>query len=218
MSQLPCTLLFLSRSNWLERLSCGCAIIRVCVELHVGLHVEILLAFLKGNWMSSSGWSIGVTGLEVSVTGISVALGPFLEVSICRVASALVLKPGNASMLEFSIFSHWKFCGTVPGLKSGCVSVLSAEYLFRKFRLIKMLVASVNVPVSINFSFPCRNWFPRKIDIFSMSRSVDSSFPYRSCFPRKNGVLSMPGGNSACLKVKSGKMLCVGQLCSEVLS
>ena len=68
---------------------------------------------------------------------------------------------------------------------------------------------SVNVPVSINFSFPCRNWFPRKIDIFSMSGSVDSSLPCRSCFPGKNGVLSMPGGNSACLEVKSGKMLCV---------
>ena len=214
MSQLPCTLLFLSQSNWLERLSCGCTIIRVCV----GFCVEILLAFLKGNWMSSSGWSLGVTGLKVSVTGMSFALGPFLEVSICRVASALVLKSGNASMLEFSIFSHWKFCGTVPGLKSGCVSVLSAEYLFRKFRLIKMLVPSVNVPVSINFSFPCRNWFPRKSDIFSMSGSVDSSFPCRSCFPGKNGVLSMPGGNSTCLKVKSGKMLCVGQICSEVLS
>ena len=54
MSRLPCTLLFLSRSNWLERLSCGCTIIRVRVELCVGLRVEILLAFLKGNWMSSS--------------------------------------------------------------------------------------------------------------------------------------------------------------------
>ena len=168
--------------------------------------------------MSSSGWSIGVTGLKVSVTGMSFALGPFLEVSICRVVSALVLKSANASMLEFSIFSHWKFCGTVPGLKSGCVSVLSAEYLFRKFRLINMLVPSANVPVSINFSFPCRNWFPRKVDIFSMSGSVDSSFPYRSCFPGENGVLSMPGGNSACLEVKSHKMLCVGQLRSEVLS
>ena len=178
MSRLPCTLLFLSQSNWLERISCGCTIIRVCVELHVGLCVEILLAFLKGNWMSSSGWSTGVTGLKVSVTGMSFAPGPFLEVSICRVASALVLKSGNASMLEFSIFSHWKFCGTVPGLKSECVSVLSTEYLFRKFRLIKMLVSSVNVPVSMNFSFPCRN-----------------------CFPRKFGVLSMPGVNSAWLRV-----------------
>ena len=149
---------------------------------------------------------------------MSFALGPFFEVSIGRVASALVLKSGNASMLEFSIFHHWKFCGTVPGLKSGCVSVLSAEYLFRKFRLIKMLVPCVNVPVSINFSFPCRNYLPRKVDIFSMSGSVDSSFPCRNCFPGKNGVLSMSGGNSACLKVKSGKMLCVGQLCSEVLS
>ena len=196
MSRLPCTLLFLSQSNWLERLSCGCTIIRVHVELCVGLRVEILLAFLKGNWMSSSGWSIGVTGLKVSVTGMSFALGPFLEVSICRVASALVLKSGNASILEFSIFSHWKFCGTVPGLKSGCVSVLSAEYLFRKFRLIKMLVPSVNVPVSMNFSFPCRN-----------------------CFPRKFGVLSMPGVNSAWLRVVLFFCgLCVEKLCSGVLS
>ena len=146
--------------------------------------------------MSSSGWSLGVTGLKVSVTGMSFAPGPFLEVSICRVASALVLKSGHASMLEFSIFSHWKFCGTVPGLKSGCVSVLSAEYLFRKFRLIKMVVPSVNVPVSMNFSFPCRN-----------------------CFPRKFGVLSMPGVNSAWLRVVLFFCgLCVEKLCSEVLS
>ena len=92
------------------------------------------------------------------------------------------------------------------------MNVLSAGYLFR------IMFPNVNVPISIDFSFPCRNWFPRKIDIFSMSGSVDSSFPCRSYFPGKNGVLSMSGGNSACLKVKSGKMLCVGQLCSEVLS
>ena len=196
MSQLPCTLLFLSQSNWLERLSCGYTIIRVHVELRVGLRVEILLAFLKGYRMSSSGWSIGVTGLKVSVTGMSFAPGPFLEVTICRVTSALVLKSGNASMLEFSIFSCWKFCRTVPGLKYGCVSVLSAEYLFRKFRLIKMLVPSVNVPVSMNFSFPCRNGFPRKF-----------------------GVLSMPGVNSAWLRVVLFFCgLCVEKLCSEVLS
>ena len=141
--------------------------------------------------MSSSGWSIGVTRLKVSVTGMSFALGPFLEVSICRVASALLLKSGNASMLEFSIFSHWKFCGTVPGLKSGCVSVLSAEYLFRKLRLIKMVVSNVHVLVSMNFSFPCRNWFPGK-----------------------NGVLSMPGGNSALLRtVLFYCGLCVEKLC-----
>ena len=154
--------------------------------------------------MSSSGWSIGVTGLKASVTGMSFAPGLFLEVSIFRVASALVLKPGNASMLEFSIFSCWKFCGTVPGLKSGCVSVLSAEYLFRKIRLIQMLVPSVNVPVSINFSFPCRNWFPRKIDIFSMSGSVDSSFPCRQLFPWEKWCTFHAWWEFCSLEVKSG--------------
>ena len=69
------------------------------------------------------------------------------------------------------------------------MSVLSAGYLFR------IMFPNVNVPVSIFFSFPCRNWFLGK-----------------------TGVFSMPGGNSAWLKVKSGKMLCVEQLCSEVLS
>ena len=109
MSRLPCTLFFLSQSNLLEILSWGYTLISIRVELCVRLHVVIMLAFLKDNWISSSGWSIGVTRLKVSVTGMSFALGPFLEVSICRVASALVLKSGNASMLEFSIFSHWKF-------------------------------------------------------------------------------------------------------------
>ena len=92
MSQLPCALLFLSQSNLLEKLSCGCTLIRICVELRVELCVMIMLVFLKGNWMSSSGWSIGVTRLKVSVTGMSFVLGPFLEVSICRVASALVFE------------------------------------------------------------------------------------------------------------------------------
>ena len=74
------------------------------------------------------------------------------------------------------------------------MSVLSAGYLFRK--LIKLIVPNVNVPVSKNFSFPCRN-----------------------CFPRKFGVFSMPGGNSAWLgAVLFFCGLCVEQLCSEVLS
>ena len=67
---------------------------------------------------------------------------------------------------------------------------------------------NVNVPVSTNgfslvfnvdFSFPCRNWFPRKI-----------------C------ILSMPDGNSTWLRIvffcECGEMLCVEQLCSEVLT
>ena len=77
------------------------------------------------------------------------------------------------------------------------MSVLSAGYLFRK--LIRMMVPNVNVPVSTNFSFPCRN-----------------------CFPGKIGVLSMPGGNSAWLRTvffcECDEMLCVEQLCSEVLT
>ena len=92
------------------------------------------------------------------------------------------------------------------------MSALSAGYLFR------IMFPNVNVPVILNFSFPCRNWFPRKTDIFPMSGSVNFPFPCRSCFPGENGVLSMPDGNSAWLKVESGKMLCVEQLCSEVLS
>ena len=103
-------MLFLSQSNLLERLSWGCVFIRI----HVEICVSIMLTFLMGSWMSSSG-SIGVTQLNVSVTGMSfpfwikLAPGLFLEVSICRVVSALKLKCGNASMLEFSIFSYWKF-------------------------------------------------------------------------------------------------------------
>ena len=77
------------------------------------------------------------------------------------------------------------------------MSVLSAEYLFRK--LIRMMVPKVNVPVSMGFSFPCRN-----------------------CFSRKIGILSMSDGNSAWLKTvffcECSEMLCVEQLCSEVLS
>ena len=52
----------------LERLSWGCTLFRIHVEICVELHVVIMLDFLKGNWMSSSG-SIGVTQLNVSVTG-----------------------------------------------------------------------------------------------------------------------------------------------------
>ena len=81
-----------------------------------------MLVFLKGNWMSFSG-SIGVTQLNVLVTGMSFpfwikfAPGPFLEVSVCRVVSALMLKYGRAFTLEISIFSHWKFSRwTFPGL------------------------------------------------------------------------------------------------------
>ena len=77
------------------------------------------------------------------------------------------------------------------------LSALSAEYLFRK--LIRMMVPNVNVPVSTNFSFPCRN-----------------------CFPGKIGIFSMPGGNSAWLQTvffcECSEMLCVEQLCSEVLT
>ena len=73
------------------------------------------------------------------------------------------------------------------------MSVLSAEYLFRK--LIKMMVPNVNVPVYTNFSFPCRN-----------------------CFPRKIGILSMSGENSAWLKTVFFSGLCVEQLCSEALA
>ena len=69
------------------------------------------------------------------------------------------------------------------------MSVLSVGFLFR------IMFPNVNVPVSISFSFPCRNWFPGK-----------------------TGVFSMPGRNSAWLKVKSGKMLCVEQLSKAVLS
>ena len=69
----------------------------------------IMLAFPKGNWMSSSGF-IGFA------FWVKLAPRPFLEISICRVVSALALKVGNVSMLEFSIFSHWKLCGTLPGL------------------------------------------------------------------------------------------------------
>ena len=77
------------------------------------------------------------------------------------------------------------------------MSVLSAEYLFRK--LVRMMVPNVNVPVSTNFSFPCRN-----------------------CFPRKIGIFFMPVGNSAWLQIvffcECSGMLCVEQLCSEVLT
>ena len=58
--------------------------------------------------------SIGVTQLDVTLVSfpfwIESALGPFLEVSICGVASALELKRGSASMSGLSIFSCWKFC------------------------------------------------------------------------------------------------------------
>ena len=58
--------------------------------------------------------SIGVTRLDVTVVSfpfwIESAPGPFLEVSIFGVASALELKHGSASMLELFIFSCWKFC------------------------------------------------------------------------------------------------------------
>ena len=61
------------------------------------------------------------------------------------------------------------------------------------------MVPNVNVLVSTNFSFPCRN-----------------------CFPRKIGILSMSGGNSAWLQTvffcECSEMLCVEQLCSEVLT
>ena len=73
------------------------------------------------------------------------------------------------------------------------MSGLSAEYLFRK--LIKMMVPNVNVPVSMNFSFTCRN-----------------------CFPRKIGILSMPGENSAWQRTVFLCELCVEQLYSEALA
>ena len=71
--------------------------------------------------------------------------------------------------------------------------VLSAGYLFR------IVFPNVNVPVSMIFSFPCWDWFPRKTGVFSMSGSIDVSFPCWNCLPGKIDVLSMPGGNSACL-------------------
>ena len=101
-------------ADLLERLSWGCTLIRICVEIHVKIHVVIMLAFLMGSWMSSSGF-IGVTRLNVSLTGMSfpfwikLALGPFLEVSICRVVSPMMLGYGGSFMLEISIFSQWKF-------------------------------------------------------------------------------------------------------------
>ena len=90
-------------------------------------------------------------------------------------------------MLELSISSCWKFCGTLLG----CMSVLSIECLFR------VVLPDVNVPVSMFFSFLCMDWFPSEAGMFSMSGSVNSSFPCRNCFPEKDGVFSMPGGNSA---------------------
>ena len=73
------------------------------------------------------------------------------------------------------------------------MSALSAGCLFR------IMFPNVNVPVSMFFSLPCRNWFPRKTGIFSMSGSVNPSFPCRKCFPGKDGVFSMPDGISAWL-------------------
>ena len=61
-------------------------------------------------------------------------------------------------MLELSISSCWKFCGTLLG----CVSVLSIECLLR------VLLPGVNVHVSTFFSFSCMDCFPRKDGVFSM--------------------------------------------------
>ena len=83
------------------------------------------------------------------------------------------------------------------------MSALSAEYLFRK-----LIIPNVNVPLSMNG--------------FSLVPNVDFSFPCRNWFPRKICILSMLSGISAWLRIvffcESGEMLCVEQLCSEVLS
>ena len=76
-------------------------------------------------------------------------------------------------MLELSISSCWKFCGTLLG----CVSVLSIECLFG------VVLPGINVHVSMFFSFPCMDWFHSKSGIFSMSGSVIFSFPCRELFP-----------------------------------
>ena len=128
----------------------------------------------------------------------------FLEVSMCVVASALWLKSGSATMLELSFFSCWKFCGTLLG----CVGVLSIECL------LEVVFPDINVHVSTFFSLPCMDWFHSRAGMFSMSERVIFSFPCRNCFSRKGGVFSMPGGNSAWLKLESGKILCVRQFCS----
>ena len=67
---IACAVFFLSQSNLLERLSWGCTLIRILVEIHVEIRVVIMLAFLMGSWMSSSGF-MGVTQLNVSVIGMS---------------------------------------------------------------------------------------------------------------------------------------------------
>ena len=128
----------------------------------------------------------------------------FLEVSTYVAASALWLKPGSATMLELSFSSCWKFCGTILG----CVGVLSIECLLR------VMLPGINVHVSIFFSLPCMDWFHSRAGVFSIFVRVIFSFPCRNCFPRKGGVFSMPGGNSAWLKLESGKILCVRQFCS----
>ena len=56
---------------------------------------------------------------------------------------------------------------------------------------------------------------------FSLVPNVDFSFPCRNWFPRINGMFSMLDGNSAWLRTvffcESGEMLCVEQHCSEAL-
>ena len=58
-------------------------------------------------------------------------------------------------------------------------------------------------------------------DGFSLVPNVDFSFPCRNWFPRKNGILFMLSGNFTWLRTvffsQSGEMLCVEQLCSEAL-
>ena len=74
---------------------------------------------------------------------------------MCVVASALRLKHGSATVLEFSISSCWKLCKTLLG----CVSVLS---------MFRVVLPDVNVHVYVISSFPYWNCFPGNTGVLSL--------------------------------------------------